>query len=122
MTLAIRLVNTLLMAKQKYSKDSPKMCRQFSEKLLFTNPVQSHFAKAFKFYENLLRTSQKIISHEFCQKHLLEYYNVQKFAKNFETILGNVRFQLCLAAESIAQDDAILPDEQPIKLRESRAG
>ena len=34
----------------------------------------------------------------------------------------DVRFQFCLAAESIGQDDAILPDDQPIKLRESSAG
>ena len=35
----------------------------------------------------------------------------------------NVPFQFCLAAESaIGQDGTILPDDQPIKLRKSRAG
>ena len=39
-----------------------------------------------------------------------------------KTILVNVYFQFCLAAESIKQDGAILPDDQPIKLQESRTG
>ena len=31
-----------------------------------------------------------------------------------------MRFQFCLVAGSIGQDSAILPDDQPITLRESR--
>ena len=62
--------------------------------------------------------SQKIIVHKFNQKYFSEFYNFPKFSENFETILVNVRFQLWLAAESIGQDGAILPDDQPIKLRE----
>ena len=50
-----------------------------------------------------------------------EFYNFPKFSENFASILVNVRFQFCLAAESIGQDVAILSDDQPIKLRESRA-
>ena len=45
-----------------------------------------------------------------------------KFSENFETILVNVRCQFCLAAEFIGQDGAILPNDQSIKLQESRAG
>ena len=45
-----------------------------------------------------------------------------EFSKNFETILVNVRCQFCLAAELIQQDGTILPDDQLIKLQESRAG
>ena len=33
-----------------------------------------------------------------------------------------MHFQFCLAAKSIGQDGTILRDDQPIKLRESRAG
>ena len=51
-----------------------------------------------------------------------EFYNFPKFSKNFETILVNVRCQFCLAAEFIGQDGIILPDDQPIKLQERRAG
>ena len=47
------------------------------------------------------------------------FYSLPKFSKNFETISVNIHFQLCLAAESIGQDSAILPDDQPIKLRET---
>ena len=36
-------------------------------------------------------------------------------------IWSTLCFQFCLAAESIGQDDVILPDDQPINLRESRA-
>ena len=51
-----------------------------------------------------------------------EFYNFPKFSENFETtILINVRFQFCLAAESVGQDGTILPDDQPIKLLDSRA-
>ena len=49
-----------------------------------------------------------------------EFYKFPKFSEKLESILVNVRFQFCLAAESIGQDGAILPDDQPIKLRESR--
>ena len=56
------------------------------------------------------------------QKHFLEFHNFLKFSENFETILINVHFQFCLAAESIGQDGAILPNDQPIKLQESRVG
>ena len=68
------------------------------------------------------RPLRKIIAHEFYQKHFTEFYNFPTFSENSETILVNVRFQFCLAAESIGQDDAILPDDQLIQLRESRAG
>ena len=56
------------------------------------------------------------MAHEFSKKHLPEFYDFPKFSENFETILVNMRFQFCLAAESIGQDGAILPDNQPIKL------
>ena len=36
-------------------------------------------------------------------------------------IWSTLCFQFCLAAESIGQDGVILPDDQPINLRESRA-
>ena len=42
-----------------------------------------------------------------------------KFSENFDTIPLNVRFQFCLAAESIRQDGAILTDDQPIKLEKA---
>ena len=55
-------------------------------------------------------------------KHFPEFYNFLKFSENFEKMLVNVQWQFCLAAEFIGQDGAILPDDQPIKLQESRAG
>ena len=70
----------------------------------------------------IFRKSPKIIGHEFCEKHFPEFYNFPKFSENFETILVNVRFQFCLAVESIGQDGTILPNDQPTNLRESKAG
>ena len=75
-----------------------------------------------KLSETSPRTFRKIIAQEFYQKHLPEFYNFPKFSKTFETIFVDVRFQFCLAAESIGQDGAILPDDQPIKLLENRVG
>ena len=60
------------------------------------------------------------MAHEFYEKDFPEFYKFTKFSENFETILVNVRCQICLAAEFIGQDGAILPDDQPIKLQESR--
>ena len=76
----------------------------------------------WKLSENSLRIPPQIIARKSYQKHFREFYNFQKLFENYETILVNVRFQFCLAAESIGQDGAILPDDQPIKLRESREG
>ena len=71
-------------------------------------------------FRNCPKTYRELIVHEFYQKHFPEFYNFPKFSEKLKTILVNVRF--CLAAESIGQDGAILSDDQPIKLRESRAG
>ena len=45
-----------------------------------------------------------------------------KFSQDYEAISVNVHFWFCSTAESIGQDSAILPDDQPIKLQESKAG
>ena len=71
----------------KFSKSCPKIHREFPEKL---------------------------IDHRFYLR--FSFSRVAKFSENFETILVNVHFQFCLAAESIGQDVAILPDDQPVKL------
>ena len=71
-----------------------------------------------KFTENFPTIFQKIIFHEISPKSIFPRFSVDIQ----ETILVNVPFQFCLAAQSIGQDGAILPDDQPIKLRESRAG
>ena len=47
---------------------------------------------------------------------------VSIFFENFETMLVNLCFQFCSAAESKGQDGAILPDDQPIRLSEDKAG
>ena len=73
-------------------------------------------------FRNCPKTYRELIVHEFYQKHFPEFYNFPKFSEKLKTILVNVRFQFCLAAESIGQDGAIQPDDQPIKLQESRAG
>ena len=104
------------------------MC--FFRKIIFDEISPKSFSQGFllifKFSENSPkispRISRKIIVQDFHQKHFSRFYNFPKFSENFETILVNVLFQFCLAAESIGQDGAILPDDQPIKLRESRAG
>ena len=49
------------------------------------------------------------MTHDFYQKYYPELYNCQNISENFETVLVNVRFQLCLAVESIGQDGAVLP-------------
>ena len=102
--------------KRKYSEHSPTICRQFSEKIFFKKLNQNPFPKVFvdfqifrKWSENSLRIFRKIIAQEFYQRHFPEFYNFRKFSENFETILVDVRFQFCLAAEFIWQDGAILP-------------
>ena len=52
-----------------------------------------------KLSENSPRIFRKIIAEEFHQ-HFPEFYNFRKLSENFETILVDVRFQFCLAAES----------------------
>ena len=95
---------------------------EISPKLFFTKLVQNHFPKVFCRFSNFPRIVGKIIVHEFYRKHFPEFHNFSKFSENFETILINVHFQFCSAVESIGQDGAILPDDKPMKLRESRAG
>ena len=46
----------------------------------------------------------EFITHEFYQKLFPEFYNFPKFSENLETTLVDVRFQFCLAPESIGQD------------------
>ena len=127
---AIRLINSLLYRK---NENIPNIHRQFVDnspkKIFFTKLDQNHFPRLFvdfqilrKLSENSSRIFRKIIAQEFYQRHFSEFYNFRKFSENFETILVDVHFQFCLAVESIGQDGAILPDDQPIKLRESRAG
>ena len=114
-----------------------KMYRTFTENLptifrknyFFTKLVQNHFPKVFvdfQIFRELSkqspRISRKIIAQEFYQKHFSEFHNFPKSSENFKTMLINVHFQFCLTVESIRQDGAILLDDQPIKLLESRAG
>ena len=122
---AIRLINSLLHGKNenipKFTENLRKFFREISPK-----SFSQAFLLIFKFSENCPKTYREVpkelIAQKFYRKHLPEFYSFPKFSKNLETILVNVRFQFCVAAESIGQDDAILPDDQPIKLRESRAG
>ena len=111
---AIRLINSLLDGKYE---NIPNIHRELSANFreFSRNESKISFPKFFadfrifrKLSENSPRISRKIVAHEF--------YIFPKFSKNFNTILDNVRFQFCLAAESIEQDGPILPDDQPIKL------
>ena len=99
------------MAKTKIFRTFTQNLPTISEKFFFLTKTYQEFPEA-------------LITHEFykTQKRFPEFYNFLKFSENLETILVDVRFQFCLAAESIWQDGAILPDDQPIKLRESREG
>ena len=114
------------MAKTKIFRTFTENLRTISRKIIFHEISLKSFSQGFllifKLSENLPRISRKVIAHEFYQKHFPEFDSLAKFSESFEIILLNVRFQFCLAAESIRQDGAILPDDQPIKLRESRAG
>ena len=76
----------------------------------------------FQIFRKFTENFPKLIAHERYQKHFPEFCNFPKISENFETTLANVRFQSSLAAESIGQDGAILPDDQPIKFQESREG
>ena len=111
----------IIWKERKYSEHSPTICQQFSKKHIFHEIrliiISPRFSVVFtkivrKFTANFSEKSQ-----EFYKKHFQEFYNFPKFSENFETILVDVRFQFCLAAEFIGQDGAILPDDQPIKLR-----
>ena len=118
------------MAKTKIFGTSTDNLPTIFRKIIFheINPksFSEGFLTVFKFPENFPKTyreyPEKIIAQKFYQKHFHEFYNFPKFSENFVTILVNMRFQFCLAAKSIRQDGPILSDNQPIKLRESKAG
>ena len=106
---AIRLINSLLFGE---NENIPNIHREFPDNFpknyFFTKLVQNHFPRFsvdiqifWTLSGNWPRISRKIIVDEFHQKYFREFYNFPKFSENFETIL---------------------PDDQPIKLRESRAG
>ena len=100
-----------------FIKNLPKI---FRKNYFFPKIVQNNFPKVSENCpKNYGELPEEVITREFYQKHFPKFYNFPKFCK---TILVDVRFQFCLAAESIGQDGAILPDDQQIKLRESRAG
>ena len=80
-----------------------------------------YLSNSRKLSVNSLRRSRKIISYEILKNILPSLIPFLSFSENFETMLVNVRFHFCLATEFIGQDRAILPNEQSIKLRESRA-
>ena len=122
-TRAIRLINSLFMAKTKMYQTFTENLPTIFRKILLLEIVQIIFLRFSvdlqifrKLPENSQRIFRKIIVHEFYQKHFPEFHNFPKFSENFETILINVHFQFCLAVESIGQNGAILPDGQPIKL------
>ena len=126
MARTIWLINSLSCGKNENIPNiQPGIYLQFSEKWFFAKLVWNNFLKVFCWFLNFLKIVRKltenfpkrVIAHEFYQKRFPEFYNFPKLSENFETILVNVRFQFCLAAESIGQDGAILPDDQPIKLR-----
>ena len=70
------------------------------------------FPLIFKFSENCPKNyrelPEELITREFYQKRFPKFYDFPKFSENSGTILVDVRFQFCLAAESIGQDGAIL--------------
>ena len=70
----------------------------------------------FRSFENSPRISRKVIAHEFYQKHFPELYNFPMFS---DTVLVNVCIQFCLAPESMGQDGAILPGDQPISCKKA---
>ena len=65
----------------------------------------------FKFSENCPKTyrelPKELITCEFYQKRFPEIHNFAKSSENLETILVDMRFQFCLAVESIGQDAAM---------------
>ena len=82
------------------------------------------FSVDFPIYEYFLKLTEnfpKNIAHEreSFRKHFPEFYIFPKFSENFEAILVKVLFQFCLTIESSGQDGV---NDQPIKLRESKAG
>ena len=76
----------------------------------------------FKFSQNCPKTyrelPEELITRKFYQKRFPKFCNFPKFSEKLETILLDLRFQFCIAVETIGQDGAILPVDQPIKLRE----
>ena len=119
---AIQLINSLLYGKNENIRTVTDNLPTILKKNIFHEIRPKSFSQGFllifkivrKFTENF----PKIIAQEFYQKHFPKFYNFPKFSEKFETILVDVRLQFCLAAEFIGQDGAILPDDQPIKLRE----
>ena len=75
-----------------------------------------------KYSKNLLENFAEIIFHEICLKSFFQATQCLILSENCETILVNVLSQFSLAAESIRQNGAILPDDQPIRLWKGRAG
>ena len=75
----------------------------------------------YKFFENCPKTHREFPKNnvrKLYQKDFPEFHDFPKFSGNFETILINVHFQFCLGVDPSGR----MPDDQPIKLRESRAG
>ena len=82
-------MNRLLYGKNKYSKSSSRICREFSENSFLTKFVENHFPKVFlvdfnifqKLSENSPRIFQKTISHGFYQKHFPSFITHQIFPR-----------------------------------------
>ena len=123
-------VNSLLYDKTKmyrtFTENLPTTFRKIIFSRNYAKIIFLRFSVDFQIFRELPekspRISRKIIAHEFYERHFPECHNFPKFSDNFETILINVHFQFCLAAESIGPDGAMLSDDPPIKLRERRAG
>ena len=97
---AIRSRNSFLYGR---NENIPNIHRQFadnSQKNVFheisAKSCSQGFLLIFKFSGNCPKTHrefpEKIIAHEFNQKHFPEFYNFPGFSESFETILVNVRF------------------------------
>ena len=128
MARAVWLMNSLLYCKSE--NNSPRICRKFSKKVFFTKFAWYHFPRVSLPFSNFSKFVRKLTDNYSKRKSetkvfkniFLCFYRSPDSSENFETILVNIRFQFCSTAESIGQDGAILPDDQPVRLRESLAG
>ena len=81
------------------------------KKIFFMKLDQNHFSKVFVDFQIFLKLSEnsprifrkKFSLKNFIKKRFPEFYNFPKFSENSETILGDVRFQFCLAAGSMGR-------------------
>ena len=126
----IRLINSSLYGRnESIQKNDSAICQQLSETFFLQILSKSIFPcfSIFKFFGNSHTISRKISFHEYSPKHFPDflYIALPCFPENFEKIyFGQPKFLILFnnTAESLVDDGALVPQDQPIRLQEGITG